>query len=412
METPRLRVAVVGAGAAGLAAALRLRLAPTLEISVLEARDRVGGRVCTTAEGFDLGASWIHGASDGNMLFRVASAHGATLADNAPDVPQLEVRAANGESLYAGERADWLPWQRVEAVLASTADGDDVAAAMGAREPPAGPERTLWRAAVLLQRLFDGGAILNVAERRQYHDVPGPHVMVRGGMLPLLERMAEPVRARVRLGARVRRIDALTGHVELHTGELLGPFDAVVCALPVGVLAHESTMIAPPLPCWTALCDMQPGRVEKMVLTFEQRFWHCNIGMVMGGDAEQLPTCFSSLDGLKPASMIAWLVPDLQAPEDAEVVAERLRRGFGLVDGRPRLVHTERTRWADDPLSRGTYGLPGARRCDRASWRQWHGRLTLAGEYTSDAHYGCVHGALEEGFAAAHRVIERLLPKL
>ena len=68
-------VVIVGAGVAGLAAAGELRANGFDDVVVLEARDRIGGRVWTDTigDGFpiDLGASWIHGI-DGNPIAAIA----------------------------------------------------------------------------------------------------------------------------------------------------------------------------------------------------------------------------------------------------------------------------------------------------------------------------------------------------
>ena len=84
------RVAIVGAGIAGLAAARVLRDMGLRDVVVLEARDRIGGRIWTTRIGngvpVDLGASWVHGV-EGNPITRIAAENGiglsATDYDNA-----------------------------------------------------------------------------------------------------------------------------------------------------------------------------------------------------------------------------------------------------------------------------------------------------------------------------------------
>ena len=73
------RVLIIGAGMAGLAAAAELRALGFEDVAILEARDRIGGRIWTDAIGgnipVDLGASWIHGV-DGNPITAIATGNG------------------------------------------------------------------------------------------------------------------------------------------------------------------------------------------------------------------------------------------------------------------------------------------------------------------------------------------------
>jgi beta-phosphoglucomutase-like phosphatase (HAD superfamily) len=108
MAPAEIEVAVVGAGAAGLAAAAELR-AQERSVVVLEARDRVGGRTCTDSATlrvpFDLGASYIHACEQGNPWADIALALGE------PVVPDRRRRvlaqgggltpAADGAAAYA-----------------------------------------------------------------------------------------------------------------------------------------------------------------------------------------------------------------------------------------------------------------------------------------------------------------------
>jgi monoamine oxidase len=94
-----LEVVVVGAGAAGLGAAVRLAAA-RVSCTVLEARSRVGGRAYTVADApfpLDLGCGWLHSA-DRNPLTRIAAEAGFTI--------DKTVRAWGTQSLDLGFSAE------------------------------------------------------------------------------------------------------------------------------------------------------------------------------------------------------------------------------------------------------------------------------------------------------------------
>ena len=99
-------VAVIGAGAAGIGAARRLREAGVVSVLVLEARDRVGGRVNTIEPaGFplDRGAEWLHSA-DRNPLSPIAKRLGFSVHRRPPEWTTRLRRS--GETIEA--EADWI----------------------------------------------------------------------------------------------------------------------------------------------------------------------------------------------------------------------------------------------------------------------------------------------------------------
>src|SRR6266704_2484978 len=99
-------VAVIGVGAAGIGAARRLAEAGTVSVLVLEARDRVGGRVHTIAPaGFplDRGAEWLHSA-DRNPLSPIAKRLGFSVHRRPPEWTTRLRRS--GETVEA--EADWI----------------------------------------------------------------------------------------------------------------------------------------------------------------------------------------------------------------------------------------------------------------------------------------------------------------
>src|SRR5438445_9898687 len=107
-------VAVIGAGAAGISAARRLRQAGTVSVLVLEARDRVGGRVHTTAPaGFpcDRGAEWLHSA-DRNPLSPIAQRLGFSVHRRPPEWTTRLRRS--GETIEAEE--EWIALREAQRV--------------------------------------------------------------------------------------------------------------------------------------------------------------------------------------------------------------------------------------------------------------------------------------------------------
>ncbi len=99
-------MAVVGAGVSGLAAALWLS-EEGYDVTVLEARNRIGGRVWTDRRlgvPLDLGASWIHGTR-GNLLTDLAKAQDARMVAN--DESHI-ARGRDGREMRDSETPDWL----------------------------------------------------------------------------------------------------------------------------------------------------------------------------------------------------------------------------------------------------------------------------------------------------------------
>ncbi len=224
-------VVVVGAGAAGLAAAVDLRLAG-IEVTVLEARDRIGGRVWTDGTmGFavDLGASWIHGVRD-NPLTGYADRVGA----------------------------DRIPFDYDDTDLVEV--GDD----WEAFEVTAGIEHELGAdVADLSPDAMDEG-----------EELGGGDALVHGGMLALLALLADGVD--VRLDTPVERVVHGADGVVVTAGPL-GEVaaDAAIVTVPLGVLQAGTIVFDPPLPDGhrEALERLGMGLLDKVVLLFDRPFW-------------------------------------------------------------------------------------------------------------------------------------------
>ena len=114
MDTGRdFDVVVVGAGVSGLVTARDVARAGH-RVLLLEGRDRIGGRVWTTCAG-DLGASWIHGASQDNPVFRLATEHKMKLVKTDYDSSTIFTR--DGAMPRRDQERCWSTYVRLADVL-------------------------------------------------------------------------------------------------------------------------------------------------------------------------------------------------------------------------------------------------------------------------------------------------------
>ncbi len=264
-------IAVVGAGAAGLGCA-RVLADAGRTVTVVEARDRIGGRVWTIDhEGtpLDLGASWIHGVEN-NPLAELAAAAQQPLGTT--DYEEVAIRKAAGERLPQGA------FTRVDAALRrglrdaasfpdalaqalATLDGDH--AALGR-----------YRASAEIEHEFAADlADLSPDALEEGDEFAGDDVVLPGGYVRLLEPLAEGLD--LRLGTAVSVVRQASAGVRLETNR--GPIEVARCVvtLPLGVLQSGSVAFEPPRPdaMAGAIDRLGMGLLDKAILFFPRKFW-------------------------------------------------------------------------------------------------------------------------------------------
>lgn len=412
-------VLVIGAGAAGIAAARRLS-ALGRRVLVLEAGGRLGGRAFTTeiAPGLPInhGAEWLHAADD-NPLTPLARDLGIPLHEETAREERVlnGTRPADASDLAAYDRAwDGFDPAIAAAVAALPPGADTTLAAAAPRGGAWDATVTYWQAEVIC------GAPAAAMGLRDFWEVAleGRNLLPLPGIAALLERLAEGLP--VRLSTPVARLswDAAGCVAE---GPGLAPLRAAAAIVTVstGVLAAGGLQFAPALPpdVQAAIAALPLGQVEKVALPIaapldlpdfvrlERRVEH-------DGDR---PATFICRPFGRPV-ITCWLggslAPEVArgGPEAGEAIARaELGRhlGAGTVAraiGPAALV----TGWCTDPLFRGayTYGRPGCGEA-RATLRDaapGKGRLRFAGE-ACHARYGAtVGGAWASGEHAAEQV--------
>jgi monoamine oxidase len=424
-------VIVVGAGAAGLAAARKLA-ARSMRVIVLEARDRVGGRVwsrpaaraVTPAE---LGAEFIHGDAPHTMdLLREAGSAAVDVGDEAWS------RAENGEL----ERAE-TDFRSAAAIFEMARGFDQDESVERFLQRFAGDDS--MRETVETARWFVEGfeaADPALASAQAIGDEWSTGVDLKsarplGGYAPLIDLLLKACTGagvQIALSTAVARIAWQPGSVAIHAfgprnEELVFRAPKAVITLPVGVLRRsgDETAVAfePVLPRekLEALRNIEMGHVVKVVLWFRRPFWErlhggrYRDGAFFSGDGLPFGTYWTLLP-VRSEIVAAWAggpgAIAMTGSAKADLI-DRALDGFGALLGEPELARTEfegalTHDWSSDPFSRGAYSYVavagGDARATLAS--SVENTLFFAGEAAStNGQGGTVNGALETGERAA-----------
>ena len=281
---PDERVLIIGAGIAGLAAASELHARGFDDVVVLEARDRIGGRIWTDAIGgdipVDLGASWIHGV-DGNPITAIAREHniatGATDYDN--DVVHFGDTDRPSPSAGRALRRFWMLAERQpDTDLQSVYDE-----LLGTAPLPAPDVRYLeYLLNTTVEHEYAADLRSLSLESLEGGDPYGGHdAVLPGGYGQIANVLADGLD--IRFGEAVTQIDhAGTDIVLTTTAGRTFEGTRVVVTVPLGVLKQDLISFLPPLPIWKrrAIEGLEMGVLNKTCLLFDDVFWDEGVELI------------------------------------------------------------------------------------------------------------------------------------
>ncbi len=420
----RPQVLVIGAGMAGLGAADVLAKGGA-EVTVIEARDRIGGRTHTSHLWpdlpVDLGASWIHGTK-GNPVTALAHAVGLRLTPTTYD------RAVTFD--HTGQPVDFIkPAKRALKLLdRARAAVDDLDAdvsleaaitAFPGWQALSDHDRAVYRLAIntRIEHEYSG----DWARMSAWHfddgvDFPGDEALVTPGFGPILAHLAKGID--VRLDEAVTAIAPTLRGVSVTTTKGLHHADCTIVTLPLGVLQSGRLQFIEPLKAkrQRAIDGLGMGLLNKCVLRFDREFWPKDADWIdFLSPAQTLWGDWTSYLRATGQPLLAGFnaartADEIEALDDRDTTAsamEALRAMFGSSVLDP--LGSQISRWRKDPFALGAYSFypVGTSKKDRRALfgADWNGRLHFAGEATSRDQPATVHGALITGREAAKAVL-------
>lgn len=415
-----MRVIVVGAGVAGLTCAAALADAG-VDVVVLEARGRIGGRTWTTDVGgapVDLGASWIHGPH-GNPLAQFCATAGLTWVNDGSWGTGMRLVDAGGRVLdgpttatTVASRSDFDPAEAVAAIgrdlpLSEAIDWylDDRRLVGDSRR--AAEYNLLW----LLGGGEIGGPPAEVSSQGSaaYVDLPGGNVMIVGGYRRLVDLLAGGLD--IRLSEPVAAVETIADTTVVSTRSGSHRADAVVVAVPLPVLRTIAFLPVLPPTIAGAVSRLRLSTVEKAVLAYEERWWPPEVRrLTLMTESRRYPMWTDVSDTAGRAMLVGFVNPPLahDLPDDEEGRIAAARRSVErLLGPGPEPVAWAVTDWHHDPFALGSYSyIPmGASAADMRAFQRPIGAIHFAGEHTVPEYFGTVHAAFASGVRAATDVL-------
>ena len=439
------RVVVIGAGLAGLTAA-DLLVNAGCDVVVLEASDRIGGRVYTRGEGFvdgqhaEAGAEWVDTVHD--RVHALIDRLGLRVDPNATTWTAVRRwlyrsgRLLGPDQLSEIEPTLGADLDRFEAAVAEVAHGiDDPSRPQD--HPRAAEFDALSIAALVeelqlhqLARLFvtrnmQGEfaaeprevSVLFVAQQRAvYMQCGAQHGTIEaqrlvGGMSGLTTGLVAALpTGTVRTGQRVLAIDGWqgSGPATVRTARETFVADEVVIAC--SLMAFRQVEVSPPLPTAlrTAIDSLGYGTVTKTALQYASRAWPAGYATTEG-DAQRVYEPTAGAPG-SAGILMAYTGGDggrrLGEMSEAERIAEIEASQREMYPDLPTRVAGFSRAWSAEPLFGGSYAVyrPGEISRFWDVLRRPYERLHLAGEHAA-TWTGYLEGAIESGETVAARVL-------
>jgi len=436
-------VLIIGAGAAGLSAAIELSRAG-LRVEILEARDRVGGRIFTRHDptlnhSIELGAEFVHGLAP--EIWLPVQQHNLKVTEVDGDMWCAIDGKLQPCDFFA--QADEILSAMDDEFVDSNKPDESFLDFLNRRFPGESHEEAKqWATGYVSGFNAADPALVSVRwlvdSRRADEKIEGERAFhIAGGYQRVLNIFTEELRAlniRVHLNTIVRRVGWSAGSVELVTRNQLqeSRFTGVraLITLPLGVLQTPNLVrFQPKLPArkQDALEKLAMGKVVRVTLCFCERFWQdlhgtsdsrslANLSFLFSRDNffptwwTQMPEALPIITGWAPAKLaegLAGMSKDAVIDKAVQSLSSLLQVERSEIQSQLGAAYFHD--WDSDPFSQGAYSYvkAGGEGCQRTLGSPVSNTLFFAGEATdTSGHNGTVHGAIASGQRAAREILK------
>nr|XP_002132119.1 spermine oxidase-like [Ciona intestinalis] len=459
-------ITIIGAGISGLSAAQTLYKNGFTDITILEARDRIGGRINTVKKGdfkfqIEEGAQWLHGdknnplenVTQSNKIRKTLSGECTKFFSTNGSLTPHEQNVINKgleyfkvllKKLFDKEHKK-LP---LSCDVLSYLKNEWMKIYAGHTPVEKRLLEKLFKCLHNQECLLDGCSSLAQASLPNYNkylELEGGNYTFDDGFAQVVNAVAEIIPSKnIQLNSVVTTIEwnipnksytseskvvvrySLNG--ESHRVES----DHVIVTLPLGCLKKlHKTMFNPPLPKSKAsvINSIGFGILNKVILYYEEQFWEDDV-MVMNllwdelNDGNKFGIQIVNFHVLQDARsgksyLVGWASGDnavklerMSDEEISDVCTDLFRKCFGKEVSRPDAIYV--TRWHSDPFSLGSYSYAAVNSNAEDNTvlaepvvgdNNEKPQILFAGEATHPTFFSTVHGAYESGKREAERII-------
>jgi monoamine oxidase len=411
-------VVVIGGGISGLAAAKKLK-EKGFTVIVLEAQEKVGGRIRTDRSlgvAFDEGASWIHGPI-GNPITSLASQAGANTFLTSDD--SVEVFNTNGTA-YSDTVLTNTENQFKSALNAVRSGGTQTKSFQTVFNSlyPTQANDKLWKYMLSAYLEFDTGGDISKLSSKFFDDdeaYSGADLIITNGYDKITDYLTTGLD--IRLNTRVSSINYANAKVGIIANGNKIEADYVVVSVPLGVLKNNAISFSPALPTnkINAISNTNIGNVNKFLLVWNTPFWDTKLQYIgYTPETKGKFNYFLNIKKFTPANgLMTFAFGDYatvtESMTDSQIINEimlHLKSIYG--NSIPNPSNFLRTKWGQNINSYGAYSY-ATNNSTSADFdtlaNEVNNKVFFAGEHTERDYRGTVHGAYLSGIREADKII-------